>query len=344
MDLLVTDVYTDNQEKDPVTFFRGVQTDKGLRFEKGISLFTAQDANKTFPGCQPNITVTDYNHDGISDLVIGISLPTVNGFEIDSLVAWDYISDLGIETPGKDIGELTETKAGLEKILARIKAEPEYRSLYLASSKLKDDKYLTLLHRGYVYVMLGKRNPVKSNPIKGVVAKEEVRLERAKPKEVSKETKDATEKQLKNIRSGGNNGPVSFELEAPFVVRPSKESEISVTLNFKDNWHGYTDSKTNETLGMIPTKVEYQMPQGLELVGSPINPSPQVHGGYEVYQGAGVKFIQKFKVNEKVETSLNQEFIIKVTISYQVCNEAMCLPPATENAEIKVIFFKGKTD
>jgi hypothetical protein len=81
LDLLVTHLYANKKTKDPVVFFRGVQTDKGLRFEKGRPLFTGEEVRKTFPGCQPNIYVTDYNHDGVPDLVIGLSLPTVNGFK-----------------------------------------------------------------------------------------------------------------------------------------------------------------------------------------------------------------------------------------------------------------------
>jgi hypothetical protein len=49
---------------------------KNKTFQPARPLFTGEEVRKTFPGCQPNIYVTDYNHDGVPDLVIGLSLPT----------------------------------------------------------------------------------------------------------------------------------------------------------------------------------------------------------------------------------------------------------------------------
>ncbi len=195
LDLLVTHLYGNPKTKDPVVFFRGVQTDKGLRFEPARPLFTANDARKTFPGCQPNIAVTDYNHDGVPDLVIGLSLPTVNGFNIDSLIAWSYLDDFGLEAPGKDAGRVTEWNGGLDKVKARLQHDPGFKEFLLG--KLTDEKYLTLRHRGYVYVMLGKPNPQKAAARKNVIAQPEFQVPEA-PK----------------AKTGGEEGPVSYELRS----------------------------------------------------------------------------------------------------------------------------------
>ncbi|WEK33527.1 MAG: VCBS repeat-containing protein [Candidatus Pseudobacter hemicellulosilyticus] len=174
LDLLVTHLYGDKKTKDPVVFFRGVKTTLGLRFEAAKPLFTVPDVYKTFPGCQPNITVVDYNNDGVKDLVIGLSLPTVNGYAIDSIASWGYLKDFGLQAPGKDPGRMTEWEGGLEKVMKKIADKPEYKGYFLG--KFTDYKYLTLRHRGYVYVMLGKKNPQKAVPVKDAVA-EAVRID-----------------------------------------------------------------------------------------------------------------------------------------------------------------------
>ena len=162
LDILVTHAYGDPKIKDPIHFFRGVKTDKGLRFLDAVSLFSSVNAKKTFPGCQPNIVVTDYNRDGINDLVIGVSLPTINGFDVDTTFAWSFIKELGIEYPGKDAGRAIEWEGGIEKLINKIETRPEFRSYYLG--KFHDYKYLTLRHRGYVYVIIGKKNPLRAVP------------------------------------------------------------------------------------------------------------------------------------------------------------------------------------
>src|SRR5690606_29023837 len=117
--------------KDPVVFFRGVNTNKGLRFEDARSLFTAPDVYKTFPGCQPNIVVTDYDQDGVNDLVFGISIPTINGFEIDSVAAWGYLKDFALMAPGKDPGRIMEWEGGIEKAKKKMEEQPQYKNYFL---------------------------------------------------------------------------------------------------------------------------------------------------------------------------------------------------------------------
>ena len=67
LDLLVTHEYG-KKSHNPVEFFRGINTDKGLRFAKKQPLFVDADGKKALPGCQPMISVTDFNGDGLADL------------------------------------------------------------------------------------------------------------------------------------------------------------------------------------------------------------------------------------------------------------------------------------
>lgn len=163
LDLLITHLYGNKETKDPIVFCRGVNTADGLHFEDAKALFTVPDVYKTFPGCQPNIAVVDYNQDGVNDLVIGLSIPTINGYEIDSLASWGYLKDFGLQAPGKDPGRIMEWEGGIERAKKKMEEQPQYKNYFLG--KFTDYKYLTLRHRGYVYVMPGKKNPVKAKPV-----------------------------------------------------------------------------------------------------------------------------------------------------------------------------------
>lgn len=321
LDLLVTHVYADRKTKDPVVFFRGVNTDKGLRFEGAVPLFTAKDMEKTFPGCQPNIAVTDYNNDGVNDLVIGLSLPTVNGFEIDPKVAWSYLHDIGLQTPGKDAGRAVEwIDGGLEGLKEKLKKDPAFKPYYLG--KLQDEKYLTLRHRGYVYVMLGQKNPKVSIAKKGVISKEAYQV----PVNV-------------NEKHGAKKGPATFKIKAPMVLnmRRAGIGDIDVIFAFQNGWHGYTDDKANTGMGLTPTTVSFEFPDEISPMSDVLKPEPKVKGAYSVYSGDEVKFSQSIRFVGKVsENPERNEYVVKVRVKYQTCNEEMCLPPVKETIELKI--------
>ena len=157
LDILMTHEYNSGGH-NPVEFFKGVRTPDGLRFEKPVPLFKAEDGSKALPGCQPMITITDYNDDGIPDIVFGISIQTINGFECDPGIAWRWSSAMGIPMPGGDPGRALEKDGDLEKMIESIEKSPNKEVMkMLTIGKLNDYKYLTLRHRGYPFVMYGSK-------------------------------------------------------------------------------------------------------------------------------------------------------------------------------------------
>lgn len=321
LDLLVTHAYTDPKAKDPLLFFRGIQTDKGLRFEKGVPLIQSNEFKKIFPGCQPNISITDFNNDGVLDIVFGVSLPTVNGFEIDSLVSWNYLHDLEVESPGKDAGRAIEyEKGGMDGLLKKIQ-DPNYKRYYLG--KLEDSKYLTLRHRGYVYVMLGKKNPVRAVARKQVVASSEIEV-----------------KNRKTLKSEIDQGPVSYAINSPGAIKVGQDYSIEVSLNIEEGWYAYVKNETNMGLGFIPTQIKITLPAGFVSVDTLQSPVPSMKGGYEVYKGKQLRFVQKFKISDIKHLKNGDSYPIKINLIYQTCNEELCLPPVEEEivATVKFIF------
>lgn len=134
LDILMTQEYADFGQ-NPIEFFRGVQIPDRIKFEKPMPLFTG-DAKwgKALPGCQPMITVVDYNNDGVLDIVIGVSIPTINDFEAAPEIAWQWTSSMDIQTPGKDGGRLIGYSGGVEGTIKRIEEQPSLKRHYMGKN------------------------------------------------------------------------------------------------------------------------------------------------------------------------------------------------------------------
>lgn len=149
LDLLVTNSY-DKKGFAVVDFFRGVKVGQEHRFEKRTPLFITGNGSKEIPGSSPRIFVTDYNNDGIADLLIGTSVVTVQGNFHHSL-SWGWEKDLGLGGAGKDPSNLERGSYTDEQWSRYVE------SLTLPTGVTLED-YLTIRHSGYLYVMLGKKS------------------------------------------------------------------------------------------------------------------------------------------------------------------------------------------
>jgi hypothetical protein len=293
-----------------ILFYRGVRSNLGLRFEKPKPLFTAEDGSKDLPGCQPMICVTDLNGDGVNDIVMGLSLPTLpegNDYKnpqrvfCDSL-AWLWIRDLGLQMPGKDAGEYYMYTT-FDKVVQRVKGNEGDRQYFLG--KLNDTKYLNLRHRGYVYVFYGQKNPQKATPLASI------HLEKPQQK--------ATQK----FADASADEPLTYSIESsekyPGMWR------LNITLNFKQGWHGYVPGKATESQGFIPTEVKLELPDDVAINGAMSNPYT---GESNMYFGQQVYKVELFRTKKG-----NGDVPIKVHINYQACDDSHCLMPTEHVVE-----------
>jgi hypothetical protein len=171
-DLLVTECYV-TPGTAAITFFKGVMTAKGIRFYPGVSLLKVSNGAKELPGSWPNICVADWNNDGVKDLLIGLSVPTINGvFNPELAWSWEYLTGIIKLSPAYyDIN----FKMQIEENMRRAKAfkdstgmsteELRAKGYSIAEDTFKHaylkEEYKQLSHRGYVYVMLGKNSALK---------------------------------------------------------------------------------------------------------------------------------------------------------------------------------------
>lgn len=306
LDIIATDEYIRPGELG-VYFLRGVNTDDGLRFEPARPLFLVPDGSKALPGCSPHIQVVDYNHDGIPDIIMGLSIPTINGFEGATDIYWQWIKDLGLSSPGKDTGESLQYYKDMNELQEKLDKKTINKKFLIG--KLDDWKYLTLRHRGFIFVFPGQKNRQKAIPIP---MKAEVReFLYDKPAAKKPETK-----QTKSI-------PVQY-----FSQIYPQDGKLYLRIIFKTSgtYHLYSTNKINAN--QRPVSIETMLPEGFEKSGDMILPPVKLHGANEIYDGKLLHFIQEIKT----ATDLKGTFEIKVKLGWQTCSDESCLPP--EEAEI----------
>ena len=179
LDLLVTDSYI-SSHSNTVTFFRGVKTEDGHRFEQGVDLFESADGKKVLPGSGNRVYVDDWNLDGVPDLIIGASIATVNGGEFSDELSWEWESVNNVESAGKDPGLYPpREKPTRESLLSMFKDgypgtkeeeeefikmnidfwESEVGILYETGR----EHWLTMRHQGRIYVMLGAERDLSAS-------------------------------------------------------------------------------------------------------------------------------------------------------------------------------------
>ena len=252
-------------------------------------------------------SVCDYNNDGINDILLGLSIPTINRFEGADEIYWRYLNEVGIEFPGKDAGEsIKYSENGIEGIIERIEKEPQYKPFYLG--KLNDYKYLTLRHRGFVFFIEGEKNLIKAKAEK----------KKSLPREFLYD--------VVNSKSSNRKASIS-RLPVEYVVKTSKNNtfknayNLSILFTTRNGFHLYTASEKNQNYA--PLTIEFELPDGFLLDGNISKPPIIQTGSNEIYDGLLLVFEQLIKYSDTVKPG---KYEIKIKIKYQTCNSKMCLP------------------
>lgn len=309
MDLLVTNSFR-NSKLPFVVFFRGIKSKTGIRFEKGIPLFKGKDGKKPFPGSGPRVNVGDWNGDGIMDLIIGASVPTIDGI-INPHLAWTYEDVTGIQAAGKDPGEFPLKDR--EEIIKKIQTDSNTRNYYLG--KEGKIEYLSVRHQGNIYVMLGAKNPKKATPVNTAVVKT-----------ITKEfiTTEPTDNEV-----------INYTVNYPKEVRPGEIFQVKVKFEIDKGWHIYAPTTVNTGQGMLVTNMGFKFPKRsfFALLGKLEMPVPTVEGLTQVFEGDDIELVQNIVVPSQIRKG---EYDIECNLSYQTCNKDRCLPPMENTLHVKM--------
>ena len=335
LDLLVTDSYR-KPDSRAVSFFRGVKTPDGHRFEPGVDLLPAEDGAKALPGSGQRVYVDDWNLDGVNDLIIGASVATVNGGEFSDELSWEWEAVNGVESAGKDPGRYPPRERPTRESLSsffnfdELTEEEIEKSVQLNVRAWEDavgrmyrenkGHWLTMRHQGRVYVMLGST-------------------------EASQQSRIAANTAGRATSTGSGTGtpkpgfpdqpfsPVSIRAKSPLVLKSGGSADITVQLDMQDGWYIYAPTGRNASQGMKETDVTFHFPDGMQPGGALKLPPYGFKGSYEIYSGAGVTGKQPI---EAVPEARPGDYEVTTEVTYQTCNDDMCLLPRTETIVTRV--------
>ncbi len=349
LDLLVTDSYRAPNSR-AVSFFRGVKTPDGHRFEPGIDLLPAEGGAKAIPGSGQRVYVDDWNADGVNDLIIGASVATVNGGAFSGELSWEWEDVNRVESAGKDPGlypprprpTFETQRAMYEEIVVMRAAEgitiemPNDEDLQRMAEQqvpfweetvgrlYEEGKahWLTMRHQGRVYVMLGSDDS-ENGP-------EAPAGRIALGSGPNGNTPNASAREAPAAASS----PVTVHAGPLAVLEPGGRVDVHVQLDMQDGWYIYASTGRNDAQGMKETSVTFGMPDGLHAAGAMKAPPFGFKGPYEIHSGKGVIWAQPLQASA---SALPGIYEVSAEVTYQTCNDDLCLLPQTENVMARVL-------
>lgn len=349
LDLLVTDSYYVADSR-AVSFFRGVKTPNGHRFEPGIDLLPAEGGAKAIPGSGQRVYVDDWNADGVSDLIIGASVATVNGGEFSDELSWEWEGVNKVESAGKDPGlypprprpTLESQRAMYQEIAADRAAEgtafemPTDEELMQQLpmqqewwdkdiGRLYDsgkEHWLTMRHQGRVYVMLGSDGAERETVIAAKAP--------GNPETVNDLDAAPADSGTEDVSFS----PVSVRVDPLTVLEIGRSVDIKVQLDMMDGWYVYAPTGRNTGQGMKETSVVFSLPDGLQGAGAVRMPPYGFKGSYDIFSGLGVTWAKPIAA---MAGTLPGLYEVNAEVTYQTCKDDICLLPQTETVVARVL-------
>lgn len=251
------------------------------------------------PGVRAQICVTDYDHDGRLDLIVG-----------------DY-SDINWtrELSAEEQKAFDSTVESIEEIIAKIRNlqtsgetdSEEYRSAVDQYQKLDEEKkkfYKESRRASFIWLYL--RADSQSS-------------------ESAASVDSASTGKRNRDKIGNDGGPVSAEASiSPSEGDSTSDWKLQVQLDIKPGWHLYAEAPKDGSASA--TRIKLKLPAGVESVGDWAKP-PSFPSTMDlkalVYQGT-VVFEQNLKAG-----ATGRDSTIDVEVHYQACNQEYCLPPRT---------------
>ncbi|NCT94013.1 MAG: hypothetical protein GXC72_06300 [Chitinophagaceae bacterium] len=126
--------------------------------------------------------------------------------------------------------------------------------------------------------------------------------------------------------------PVKWTFEA--IKKTADTYEVQITADVEGKWHLY--SQTTGKGGPKPTLVSFQPNPLLSLVGA-VKETGKTQKSYDdIFKTDVVLISGKVRYTQTVKLKTAAKTSIRGTVSYMVCDDQECLPPAKKSFDIKL--------
>ena len=165
----------------------------------------------------------------------------------------------------------------------------------------------------------------------------EVKNKRKEKKEAAASTADkGIDESI--LDTSGNDMPVEWDFA--IVDIGGGEFELRYTAKIDDEWNVY--SQYTDDNGPVPTYIEYEINEGVELLGKATEEGHRKEGKDPLFDDAFViKFLgdEDFVITQKVKANKNSK--LKGYLTYMTCDASHCMPPTDVDFEVdfKDIYF-----
>lgn len=135
-----------------------------------------------------------------------------------------------------------------------------------------------------------------------------------------------------SIAREDDDNPVKYSYKFSDSIQSGKQFEIKVIIDIKEGWYIYAPTDINSAQGKVGTKVTFRLPAGIKTIGKIKLPGDN-NEMLGIYSGNNVIMSQKFEITKTMKTG---EYSIIANLTYQSCNDNICLPPVQKEIIIPI--------
>jgi hypothetical protein len=120
---------------------------------------------------------------------------------------------------------------------------------------------------------------------------------------------------------------VTYSIQQENIIASKNSTSINVLFNTAPGWYIYAPTGANAAQGMIETRVQFLLPEGISRKGRIKTNEPFIKNGFEVFEGTDISMKQELQLSPSLRSGTYE---IKAKIIWQACSAESCLPPVTD--------------
>lgn len=128
-----------------------------------------------------------------------------------------------------------------------------------------------------------------------------------------------------------------FQIQAQEAIQwdfkyNQKTKQVEIIANINEGWHLYSQFIQND-VGPVPTTITFKSSDDFQLIGAVAEPKP-VQKYDENFEAMLDFFEHKVVFTQKIKAK--KATTLEGSVTFMVCNDAMCLPPVDKKFKIEI--------